>query len=499
MAINAKYLVSLPPRTIGGGSADLETNGLLLTKSDRIPLDKIALEFGSLTAVSAYFGEESTEAVFAQQYFTGLTNQQKAPKTLVIGRRIDAPLAAWVRSAPLTATLEDLKKIQDGSIKFTVDGAEKKAATVNFSTANSLSDVAKQLATAVKGVTGTYDSLTNSITLTSSTTGKASKITFGANGDSGTDLAEKLGFTEKAGAVLSQGEDKLTVATNMARVTAVTANFSQFTTAWEVTEAAEAEELAAWSDLDDDYIYVFWSSDTKMCDQATQESTVAFKLKDKFNTVFSIYAQDVRTAAFAVSYPATIAWQLNQGMKVLFGKSTTGISPSVTEQAQAEALDKLRVSYIGPFATRNAQFQFANRGALTSHHYGWYDVLIGSIWLRSKVQRSIMDGFASVNRVPYNEQGYAIVNAWLQDPINAAKKVGVIDEGIALSEAQKAQILQETGDKSAVADIQTNGFYVQILDPESNVRTQRGSPVMNLYYAYAGSIQTVEMPVTTVL
>ena len=298
---------------------------------------------------------------------------------------------------------------------------------------------------------------------------------------------------------MSQGEDKLTVATNLARVTAVTANFSQFTTAWEVTEAAEAEELAAWSDLDDDYIYVFWSSDTKMCDQATQESTVAFKLKDKFNTVFSIYAQDVRTAAFAVSYPATIAWQLNQGMKVLFGKSTTGISPSVTEQAQAEALDKLRVSYIGQFATRNAQFQFANRGALTSQHYGWYDVLIGSIWLRSKVQRSIMDGFASVNRVPYNEQGYAIVNAWLQDPINAAKKVGVIDEGIALSEAQKAQILQETGDKSAVADIQTNGFYVQILDPESNVRTQRGSPVMNLYYAYAGSIQTVEMPVTTVL
>ena len=65
MAINAKYLVSLPPRTIGGGSADLETNGLLLTKSDRIPLDKIALEFGSLSAVSAYFGEESTEAVFA--------------------------------------------------------------------------------------------------------------------------------------------------------------------------------------------------------------------------------------------------------------------------------------------------------------------------------------------------------------------------------------------------------------------------------------------------
>ena len=87
----------------------------------------------------------------------------------------------------------------------------------------------------------------------------------------------------------------------------------------------------------------------------------------------------------------------------------------------------------------------------------------------------------------------------LQDPINAAMNVGVIDTGISLSESQRVQILQETGDSEAADDIETNGFYLQVEDPEAVVRANRGTPVMNLYFAYAGSIQTVEMPVIAVL
>lgn len=498
MAINAKYLVSLPPRTIGGGSADLETNGLLLTKSERIPSSTSAMPFSSAKAVADFFGDESDEAVFARQYFTGLSNQQHAPSTLVIARRIEEAVSAWLRSAPLTVDLAALKKVADGGMKITVDGAEKTATTVNLSTATSLSDVADKIAKAVTGMTGTYDSLTNTMTFTSSSKGKTSKLSFASAGTAGTDLSKLLGLTKEAGAVLSQGVEALSISANLDAVTSINANWSQFTTLWEVTKAEEAKGYAAWADADDDYVYVFWSSDTKMADVLTQKTTVAAELST-FNTVFMIYCSDYRTAAFALAYPATIAWQQNQGMKVLFGKSASGLEPTVTDQSQAEALDAINVSYVGQFATRNAQFQFANRGALSSQLYGWYDVLIGMIWFRSKIQRSIMNGFSSVNRVPYNDKGYSIIQAWIQDPINAAKNVGAIDTGIVLSESQRAQILQETGDKNAASDIETNGFFLQIKDPEANVRTKRGTPVMNLYYAYAGSVQTVEMPVTATL
>ena len=42
MSINASRLVSITPRVISAGSADLETNGLLLTQNALIPADSPA-------------------------------------------------------------------------------------------------------------------------------------------------------------------------------------------------------------------------------------------------------------------------------------------------------------------------------------------------------------------------------------------------------------------------------------------------------------------------
>jgi hypothetical protein len=166
-------------------------------------------------------------------------------------------------------------------------------------------------------------------------------------------------------------------------------------------------------------------------------------------------------------------------------------------QAVAAVLDANKISYVGEFATRNADFRFFNKGALTGNLYGWFDALIGLIWLRAKMQRCIMDGFASVNRVPYNEQGYTLIRAWCADAIRAAKNVGVIDEGISLSESQRAQITQELGQDIA-DELYAKGWFLQVDDPEASVRAQRGSPVMSLYITYGGSVQKIECPVTQI-
>ena len=499
MSINAKYLVSLPPRTIRGGTLGLETNGMLLTKSALIPADTPAVTFGSYQAVSDFFGPESEEASFAQQYFTGLTNQQRAPMSLIIGRRIAEDAAAWIRSAEFSSTLADLKKISDGSLKITVDGTEKTATAVDLTSVTSLSDAAETIATAITGVTGAYDSNSKTFTFTSATTGAESTITYASAGESGTDLSATLGLTQAAGAVLSQGKDAMTEAANLDAVTATTANWVIFTTLWEITEAEEAKAYAAWADVDDEYIYAYWSSDVNMLDVLTQPSTVAAALNGLYDCTIMLYGNDPRIAAFVCAYCATIDWTRTQGMKVLFGKTASGLEPTITAQAQAEALDDLRVSYIGQFATRNAEFQIANRGALTSTQYGFLDVLLGMIWFRSNLQNSIVDGFTQVNRVPYTKAGYTIIRAWCQDPINQAKNCGVIDEGLFLDESQRAQIMQETGSADAAEDIQTNGFWIDVSDPTTEARAARETPVASLYYAYAGSVQRFEMPVTAVL
>ena len=66
MSISASHIVQMSSRVISGGSNDLETNGMLLTKSALIPTSQPAMLFSSAEAVADMFGATSNEAVFAQ-------------------------------------------------------------------------------------------------------------------------------------------------------------------------------------------------------------------------------------------------------------------------------------------------------------------------------------------------------------------------------------------------------------------------------------------------
>ena len=81
------------------------------------------------------------------------------------------------------------------------------------------------------------------------------------------------------------------------------------------------------------------------------------------------------------------------------------------DEASADALEANRINFVGKYATRNDNFQFFNRGTLSSDYCGFVDVLHGSIFLRSAIQTSCMSGFKSINRVPYNARGEALIRA----------------------------------------------------------------------------------------
>ena len=501
MTIPASHIVKVSPRVIGGGSKDLETLGMLLTKSALLPSGAPAQEFLKASDVASVFGDESDEAKFAQQYFTGVTNQQRAPRALVIGRCMTESGAAWVRSAPLSVTLEDLKKVTDGHINIVVNGETKGATGINLAQVTSLSDVAAKLAGALGGLTGAYDGNQGAIILTTTATGKDATISFTTDNSvvesASTDLNALLGLTLDAGAVVSPGYDALTASAALDAICSVTRNWVGFTSIWEAT-LEEAEGFAAWADIDDDYVYFDWTTDRRATNPQTSALTKPAKLMDRFNCTAALFGESYDIAAFALACGASIAWDRYQGMKVWFAKNAANLSTAVTDESEANALEAVRCSYYGHFATRNARFNFFNRGTLASDFYGFIDVLYGSIYLRNSIQRSCMDGFKALNRVPYNAAGQALISAWLQDPINACLNNGVIDTGMQLDESQKSQIMQELGTDISTR-LFTNGFYYQIEMPAANVRADRGSPVVSCYYAYAGSVQALNVEVVSVL
>jgi hypothetical protein len=73
-------------------------------------------------------------------------------------------------------------------------------------------------------------------------------------------------------------------------------------------------------------------------------------------------------------------------------------------------------------------------------------------------------------------------------PINNALNAGVIQTGVILSSTQAAAVNNAAGARVA-GTIQSNGYYLQILDPGATARNARQTPIINLWYTDGGAVQ----------
>ena len=503
MAIPASHIVSIQPRVIDGGSADLELNGLLLADNPIISASTLVLEFPSAKSVGAYFGVDSVEYAAADVYFTSYNNKFTAPHALFVARRVASDAAAWLRSAKNTKTLVQYKAVTDGSLVGSVDHNSFFVSGVSFATATSFSDVAAILETACNATLGatasvsvTYSSLTGAFTATSGTTGATSEIGYGDQHTSGTDLASFMGWREEDGAVLSAGMDALTSNEQMAAILAKTQNFVSFTTAWE-TDVDEALEWAAWANEHYGWFYVGYSTDPVMASpDSSADMASAVKAAGYDHT--SIVYGSLEYAAFIMGVVASIAWQRINGTITAAFKRQSGLAPWVVDEQTASVLENKNCNYFGNFATRNAEFIFLYPGSLAASDYGYIDAYINAVWFNNRLQVALMDGITSSPRTPYNQRGYTMIAAWMMDPVNAALNNAAIEPGIVLSERQKSEVMNEAG-RDISSELWTQGYYIQILDPGAAVRAQRGSPVISIWYTYGGAVQKIEVASTAIL
>ena len=502
MAIPASHIVNVIPRVITGGSPDLELNGLLLTDNAIISASTMVLEFPSAAAVGAYFGLDSVEYAAADVYFTSYNNKFSAPKAFFVARRIAEAAPAWLRGGKITQTVTQLKTVTAGSMAISIDNTAYNVTGVDFSAANSYSDMAAILETAIHTIVGTgaanvdFSSLTGAFTITSGTSGAASEVSYASATGTGSDLSALLNLTENRGAVLSVGMDALSVNEQMAAIRAKTENWVSFTTAWE--EAAEEMlEWAAWANSNYGWLYVAYTTNaaTASADSSADPASV---LKNSGNDHTAIIYGSLEYATFIMGVVGSIAWQRVNGTITAAFKKQSGLAPWVVDETTATILESKNCNYFGNFATRNAEFIFMYPGCLSASDYGYIDPYVNSIWLNNRLQVSLMDGITSVGRVPYNQRGYTMIAAWMMDPINEARNNAAIEPGVVLSERQKSEVMNEAG-LDISNELWTQGYYVQILDPGAAVRAQRGSPIVSLWYTYGGAVQRIEVASTAIL
>lgn len=484
--IPASAIVQINPGVISGGGNALALNGVILTNNAAVPMGAV-MPFSSAAAVGAFFGLASSEYGLAQNYFAGYDNKTATPALLYFVQYAAAPVAAYVRGGSLSAmTLTQLQALS-GTLIVTIDGVVKTSSTINLSAASSFSNAATIIAAGFTSMGGTvtYDATRAAFVITSATTGATSTMSF----CTGT-LATSLLMTSATGAVLSQGAIASTPSGVFASITAVTLNWAQFMTTWEPL-IADKLLFAAWVNAQNNrFIYVEWDTDI-LATQANNTTTLGPQLNalNSSGTV-PIYGS-ANHAAFILGAIASVDFNRTNGRITFAFKAQSGLAATVTDQTLAANLDANGYNFYGSYATANQGFVFFYPGSVTGA-YSFLDEYVNQVYLNSQLQLALMVLLTSVPSIPYNAQGYALIDAACMDPINQALNFGSIREGVPLSVSQAAQVNNAAGTKIDGV-LSTRGWMLQILPATAQVRAARGTPPILFFYTDGGSIQMISL------
>lgn len=490
MTIPASQLVDITPRVIGGGLSGLEFAGTFLSKSTRLPAN-IAVPFYSLTAVGEYFGTSSNEYKLAGNYFTADSNASRKPNTLWVYRFVESATAAFLRGVQ-SAKLDVLKAITNGAFSIKIDGTDVDLTSLDFSSATSYTDVATVISTGLSTAgTCTWDVLTQAFVITSSSTGAESTIEYATAPASGTDISATLGLT--AG-TLSQGSDAKSLTQCMEDCVNSNANFWSFMPLWDETRN-EALELAEWCNNQGVrflYAMVDKSEDGTI---ANSNTCLAYQLADYIG-ICPLY-NTKELGAMAMGIGAALDPTRLNGRKTWAYKAQTGLAFTVDDKTKAPNLLGNGYNFYGSYATASEEFKLFQNGQCTGTAR-WLDTYYGQIYIKDGLQNAWLNILMMNNTIPYNEAGYGLLRAASMDVINSAINAGFIRQGVKLSEAQKATVESEAG-LDISGSLETNGWYLQILDPTTQVRQERGTPVISFWYMDGGSIQRIIGTSTVIL
>lgn len=493
MTIPASAIVSSNPGVISAGGSPLALNGVILTQNTLLPTNAVR-SFSSPDAVSAFFGSASAEYSVAQTYFLGFDNSTIKPSTLYFAPYVLADRGAWLQSGSFAGyTLTQIQALT-GVLTVVVDGVSFTSSTINLSAASSFSNAATLIAAGFTGTgkpTCAWNAVNSTFTLSSATTGASSTIAYAT----GT-LSAGLKFTSATGAILSQGDTADTPDSAMNVVKAATQNWVDFMTLWEPV-TADKQLFAVWANAQNQrYMYVAWDTDAQAI---INGSTTCFGVVAKnlaYDGVMVVY-NTKECAAFVLGSTASIDTTQTNGRITYAFKSQSGFVPTVTDEQTANNLLANGYSFYGSYATANDQFNFFYNGQI-SGKWKFGDSFIDQVKLNSDLQLADVNLLTNVKSVPYNQPGYALIRSAMLDPIVSALNFGSIRTGVTLSLSQKAQVNSAAG-KDVASIIETQGYYLQILDPGSITRGQRGSPIINLWYTDGGSVHKISFASVAVL
>lgn len=479
-SIPASNIVTVNPAVIGTGGDALDLNTVVLSDSSVYPIN----QYASAADVGAVYGYNSKEYQFAQCYFDGYVGSTIKPATLFIARYNQTDISARLIGASVKSLqLNELQAIK-GDLTLTIDGTVI-TATIDLSKAKSFSDAAVKIKEALTNDV-VFDTQLQAFIISSPSAGAGSAISFA----SGT-AAEALCLTENTGAIADNATKADSPDSVMERVSGYTLNYAVITTIGDAFTQDVLKALAKWNSKQNSrYWFVYYAQELTALIANNTNCFASWLKENAISGTTAIYGT-LEQAGLACGYAASINFRELNGRSTMEFKRQSGIAASVTALKDATALESNGYAYYGAWATANERFIFF-RNTRVSGDFAWVDTYLNQVYFNAQLQLAFMNMLISYKAIPYDAEGIAIHRAAAQDPINEMLNFGGIQRGVNLSEAQKSQINYEAG-FDAARQIETTGYCLLINQASAQVRGQRESLPLKLWYADGGSVHTVNL------
>jgi hypothetical protein len=482
-SIPASNIAAVYPDVLGAGGNPLGLNTNVASDIAIYP----SYEYTTASLVGQHFGLTSDEHKFAVVYFNGYTGASTRPQSLYFTKYNSNDVAAALIGGAVGLTLEQLKAVS-GTLSVTIDGVVK-SGTIDLSTATSFSNAADIIETALS-IEFIYQASIKSFMSRSLTMGSASSISY----FTGT-AADELGLTEAKGAITVNDTAKDTPQTLANRMLSYASNFAVITRIGQSFDDAFDREFATWnSQQNGRYAYLTYDLDPLAIVPNNDSSFGAWAVANT-SGVLPIYGT-LDKLGIACGYAASLNFSEFNGRTTFAFRSQSGLIADVTSEDDANALVSNGYSFYGAWATANDRFQMLGNGAVTGE-FKWFDNYLFQIFLNSQLQLAYMNMVQNYNSIPYNNDGVEIVRATCQDPINQGINFGGIRAGVELTSQQRDVINRATG-YDASSQLLTRGWALYVALPDAQVRAQRGSFIIKLYYTDGSSLQRIEMTSTNV-
>lgn len=455
-------------------------------------------EYLGASAVGTAYGLNSKEYSYAQDFFGYVSKSATTPERLSFYAYYPNGSKATIKGASLPP-LSELKK--EGGFAVDIDGATTNL-QISLTSCTSYSEVANVINTALdsKGAC-VYSNVTKGLIIEVANIGEAHTISFakailktpdeiaqdiidealeqaqgqeaGADGevtvempvevnqtnDDILDLSSLLGLTASSGAIIINGRNATTLNEALNEISVNNGNYVSVATLESLEPATDFEVISNWTNASAGRYCFIANDDTKALTTAEEQYK---ELKGNDGFILN-YSSDKKINALTQAIIGSVDFSaVNGAINVNFIEADNLIDMAIDNAETLGNLNNQKCNFaynVGGYGQSQVLY---GEGAIFGSVFSDISGFIGNTWLKAQLEIYGMNAFISLPLISLRGAGRNILLSALQEPINMAKRGGIIvsvGQGN-LTTTEKNVIITATGSADTPNLIEQNGYYL---------------------------------------